>query len=516
MNTMSRLSTFAASAAVVVLAASSAHAQTPSGQDIYQKGIPGKVTACASCHGAKAEGGGGGQFPRLAGLPAKYVEMQIRDFRDGKRNNAIMAPMAKGLTDEQATAVAQYLTGLNTPYTPAAAPATDVRQAGALMVTVGEPHKGVPACADCHGPTLQGGGPDIPPLAGHTGSYLLAQLKAYKSGDRPAGPIGLMGRVASGLDDAQMKDAAAYIASLKPGERPGIPHVAKSEWKPRPQKPDSFTPPPVTVLPAQPDERKMVLLGERIYDDTPKYASKYVGNKMSCRNCHLNRGRDPVSSPMWAAVPQYPKYRGKNKKVNTFVMRNQGCFRYSENGTPPPAESTVMVALLSYMHWMAQGIPVGIKPKASGYPSIADPPKTPSRERGKGVYAENCAMCHGGDGQGRVVAGQRVFPALWGPESFNWGAGMHRVNTAAAFIRANMPLGAAGTLSVQDDWDVAEWVDSHPRPQDPRYDGNLEQTRKQFHKNEAYDFYGRKVDGLTLGAPGTLAQWAKDHPRDGG
>ncbi len=491
------------------LAASAAQAQTSSGHDIYQ-------TSCASCHGAQAEGGGGGQFPRLAELPAKYLVSQLQDFRDGKRKSPIMEPMAKGLNNADIHAVAKYLAGLQASYKAAAKPSANVSETGALMVTVGEPDEGVPSCADCHGPGLQGGGPDIPPLVGHAEAYLFAQLKAYKAGDRAAGPLGLMGRVASALNETQMQDVASYIASLKPGERPQIPRSPNSHWKPSPQDPNTFTPPPVTALPAQPQDRAMVLLGERIFENTPKYASQYVGNQLSCRNCHLNRGRDAASAPMWAAVPQYPKYRGKNKTVNTFIMRNQGCFRYSENGKPPPANSKVMVALMTYMHWMASGMPIGIKPKAAGYPKIAGPAKPPSRERGKIVYAANCAICHGSDGQGRVVANARVFPPLWGPHSYNWGAGMHRLNTAAAFIHANMPLGDARSLNVQEAWDVAAWINSQPRPQDPRYNGNLKQTRERFHKNHAYDFYGQNIDGLTLGAPGTLKKWEQEHSSTGG
>ncbi len=61
-----------------------------------------------------------------------------------------------------------------------------------------------------------------------------------------------------------------------------------------------------------------------------------------------------------------------------------------------------------------------------------------------------------------------VFPPLWGSNSFNWGAGMHRVNTAAGFIKANMPLGKPNSLSDQEAWDVAAYINSFPRPADPR------------------------------------------------
>lgn len=506
MTTIFRLNALAVAGLLAAGLAASARAQALSGKTLYH--------TCASCHGARAEGGG--QFPRLAGLPAAYLSAQLQHFRNGARANAVMAPTAKGLDDLQIRALAAYLAALKPTYAAASKPAGPAAAAGALLAAAGDPAKGVPACRDCHGPGLEGGGPDIPALAGQPAAYLAAQLAAYKAGSRPGGPLDLMHRIASALDPAQMHEVAAYSAALQPGERVQIPRPAMSAWKPRAQNPDDFTPPPVTALPAQPQEREAVLLGEQIFEDTPKYAAKYVDNRLSCRNCHLEGGRSAVSAPMWAAVPRFPMYRGKNKLVNTLAMRIQGCFRYSENGTPPPAESPVMVAVLTYMHWMASGLPLGIKPKASGYPKLAAPQEPPNRARGEAVYAAHCAVCHAGDGQGRRVAGAQVFPPLWGPHSFNWGAGMHRVDTAAAFVHANMPLGTAGSLTTQQAWDVAAWLDSQPRPQDPRFGGDLEQTRAHFHKNHADDFYGQTVDGLTLGAPGTLERWAKTHPANGG
>ena len=125
------------------------------------------------------------------------------------------------------------------------------------------------------------------------------------------------------------------------------------------------------------------------------------------------------------------------------------------------------------------------------------------------MYAADCAVCHGATGQGSAVAGAQVIPALWGPQSYNWGAGMHSVDNAAAFVLANMPHGAAGTLSEQQAWDVAAWIDSQPRPQDPRFTDSVEKTRELYHKSHAYEYYGETVDGLTLGAPGTLEAWSK-------
>ncbi len=84
-----------------------------------------------------------------------------------------------------------------------------------------------------------------------------------------------------------------------------------------------------------------------------------------------------------------------------------------------------------------------------------------------------------------------MFPALWGARSFNWGAGMGDIRNAAGFVKANMPLGLGGTLTDQQAWDVATFMDSHERPRD---------TRAKFHDTPD-SMYGRDVNGHVLGAP---------------
>ncbi len=84
------------------------------------------------------------------------------------------------------------------------------------------------------------------------------------------------------------------------------------------------------------------------------------------------------------------------------------------------------------------------------------------------------------DGQGKMEAGRTLFPPLWGSHSFNFGAGMHRVGEAAAFIKANMPYGAGGSLNVRDAWDIAAFVDSHSRPRDPRLSRKVAATSVRY------------------------------------
>ena len=82
--------------------------------------------------------------------------------------------------------------------------------------------------------------------------------------------------------------------------------------------------------------------------------------------------------------------------------------------------------------------------------------------RGKQVFATICAVCHGPDGQGTAVA-----PPLWGPKSFNIGAGMSRLHTAARFIHQLMPRDRPGILTPQQAYDAAAYVVSRPRPDFP-------------------------------------------------
>jgi thiosulfate dehydrogenase len=271
----------------------------------------------------------------------------------------------------------------------------------------------------------------------------------------------------------------------------------QAELQAAPPGQSDFQPPGMQAIPDD-DFGKMVGYGEQLFVDTQGLRGKYVGNDLNCANCHLDRGRLANSAPMWAAYVSYPAYRKKNDKVNTLVERIQGCFRYSMNGAPPVSDSDEIKALETYFFWLAKGAPVGENMQGRGYPKLAEPAAAPDIDRGKQVYAANCAICHGAEGQGQQVEGKTVFPPLWGENSYNWGAGMHRVNTAAAFIKANMPLGKPNSLTDQEAWDVAAFVNSHERPQDPRFDGDVEQTRAKFHNHQGY--YGKTVEGKIIGS----------------
>lgn len=262
----------------------------------------------------------------------------------------------------------------------------------------------------------------------------------------------------------------------------------------------TFVPPSESSIPAGP-LGGVIRQGRAIFTDTPDHAAAYVGNGLSCSNCHLDAGRLANSAPLWGAYGMYPQYRKKNGHVNSFGERLQGCFKFSMNGKAPPLDSAEMVALETYAWWLSKGAPVGVELKGAGYPKQGfKPPQPPDYTRGETIFKNNCALCHGDDGQGQQVAGRNVFPPLWGPQSFNWGAGMHQLDNAAAFIKANMPFSRGDTLSDQDAWDVAMFMDAHERPQDPRFNGSVSETRKKYHDTPV-SLYGTEVNGHLLGAP---------------
>ncbi|MGC9269428.1 c-type cytochrome [Acidiphilium sp.] len=274
--------------------------------------------------------------------------------------------------------------------------------------------------------------------------------------------------------------------------------IAMAQAAPAPAKPIAFTPPPDTAMPGKQFGAE-VKLGENIFRHTTVYAHGIIGNALNCSNCHLDAGRLAGSAPMWAAYTAYPAYRTKNKKVNNFGMRLQGCFRFSENGKVPALGSQTIIALEAYSYWLATGAPTGAVLAGRGYPKLAAPPKPATYAAGLAVYKAKCSICHGADGQGQYSHDQTVFPALWGNQSFNWGAGMGSIKNAAEFVHANMPYGAVGTLSVQQAWDVATYIDSQDRPQDPRFLGTVAATRAKFHNNK-FSMYGETVNGQVLGA----------------
>ena len=470
------------------------------GADIAMQGTASGAPACSSCHGATGEGQPALAIPRLAGQNAGYIEHQLASFADGMRANDVMGPIATALSKTDRKSVAAYYAGLKPSKPAVEAPGNaDVVNAGAVLAARGDWSKALPACSQCH--TMSGLGVDatFPRLAGQNAAYIAAQLDAWQKGTRRSDPMGLMSGIAKKLDAQDVAAVAAYYASVPVSGAPVVEPASDPFAATAPGTvAQTFAPPPESSIPND-DFGKVVRLGENIFQDPQHYASEFVGNTLNCSNCHIDRGRQAGSAPMWAAYVSYPAYRAKNKRVNTFEERLQGCFKFSMNGKAPPLGSKTLVALETYSYFLAKGAPTGVALPGRGYPALKAPARPFDYARGQKVYARSCALCHGANGEGQVSAnGTTVFPALWGQTSFNWGAGMGDIKNAAAFIKANMPFSQGNTLTDQEAWDVAAFVDSHERPQDPRFTGSVAETRAKYHDGPTW-MYGRTIDGVLLG-----------------
>lgn len=184
----------------------------------------------------------------------------------------------------------------------------------------------------------------------------------------------------------------------------------------------------------------------------------HVGNKLRCTSCHLDEGRRESGS--WIGVfARYPQYRPRSGFVETIEYRVNDCFRRSMNGTALDPAGSDMRDIVAYFAFLSRGTAVG--PPAGGPSARLQKWATFTADTGAGarVFAASCAKCHGAAGEGTAVA-----PPVWGPQSYNLGAGMTRVRTAADFISRNMPLDSPGTLTDQQAFDVAAYVNAQPRP----------------------------------------------------
>lgn len=230
-------------------------------------------------------------------------------------------------------------------------------------------------------------------------------------------------------------------------------------------------PPPTTaadpkdVIPATGPLAEVIELGRQLVAETATHplTRDFVGGALSCTSCHLDDGMHPTAGSFLDVATAYPAWAPREGRVITLEDRILNCFMRSCNGIRPPQGSQVAVAISAYITSLSAGRPIQMN---------ADGPHGPRRIRplsidtagarpevGARLYAERCAGCHAADG-----AGTDDGPPVWGPRSFNTGAGLSHDANLAAWLKVAMPLDEAN-LSEQEALDIAAYVNRHPRPE---------------------------------------------------
>ena len=225
----------------------------------------------------------------------------------------------------------------------------------------------------------------------------------------------------------------------------------------------------------QGEEREMVIYGEDIIANTSRYFGPHgsvlqISNGMNCQNCHLNAGKKNWGNNYSAVYSTYPKFRERSGAIETIYKRVRDCFERSLNGSAPDSNSKEYRAIYAYIKWVGQNVKKNQKPVGSGIDKLPFLERAADPVKGKKIYIAQCQSCHGANGEGQLSLTKisNEYPPLWGDHSYNTGAGLFRISNFAGYIKSNMPFKIAThnnpTLTNEEAWDVAAFVNSQPRP----------------------------------------------------
>jgi thiosulfate dehydrogenase len=222
------------------------------------------------------------------------------------------------------------------------------------------------------------------------------------------------------------------------------------------------------------DQRELIKYGRELIMHTsrylgPKGSVKNLSNGMNCQNCHLDAGTKVWGNNYGAVASTYPKVRARSGQMESMEKRINDCFERSLNGEALANDSKEMKAIVAYMKFLGTHVEKGVTPEGTGIYNIPFMDRAADPVRGESIYADKCASCHGANGEGMLAIDQReyTYPPLWGPNSYNSGAGLFRMSRLAGYVKYNMPFGASfldPQMSDEDSWDVSAYINSQPRP----------------------------------------------------
>lgn len=190
-----------------------------------------RMQACVVCHGQQGVSTNQGYFPRIAGKPAGYLYNQLQNFKAGLRKYEAMNHLVQHMSDDYLREIATYFAELDLPYPPAQVtkltPAE--QQTAQNLVLRGAPERSLPACVSCHGQQMAGMLPAMPGLLTLPADYLVAQMGAWRTGQRKAKEPDCMAEIAKRLSPKEVYVMAKWLSAqtlptgVKPAPASGQP-----------------------------------------------------------------------------------------------------------------------------------------------------------------------------------------------------------------------------------------------------------------------------------------------------
>ena len=162
---------------------------------------------CKGCHGLDGRGVAPG-IPHLGGQNEAYLNLALREYREGKRTHAVLRTIAKGSPETDLRNVATFYASL---------PPVAGSSVGAAPIPYEHGKQVAAACASCHGEDGNSSTPGIPSLAGQQPRYLVVATQEYLLGERKVSPMHAKLR---GLTRRETEDVALFFASQAPQVRP--------------------------------------------------------------------------------------------------------------------------------------------------------------------------------------------------------------------------------------------------------------------------------------------------------
>ncbi|HMU08810.1 MAG TPA: c-type cytochrome [Ferruginibacter sp.] len=221
-------------------------------------------------------------------------------------------------------------------------------------------------------------------------------------------------------------------------------------------------------------QKAQIEYGKELIAHTAKYLGPNgsvikMSNGLNCQNCHLQAGTAVFGNNYGSVASLYPKFRARSGGVEDIYKRVNDCFERSLNGKTLNTKSKEMQAIVSYINFVGSNVEKGKKAEGSGLKELAWLERAADPEKGLAVYTTKCQSCHQANGEGIFNADKTeyIYPALWGKNSFNDGAGLYRISNFAKYVKYNMPQGVthlSAQLTDEEAWDVAAFVTSQARP----------------------------------------------------